>query len=461
MEKILNLGKTLTWFFACCTLISLVGCSKTKNADFIIDAAVQIQSFKIGSTEGIINQNTGEIEVTVPFGTDITSQQPVIALPQNAVSSPAASQKINFTGLVTYKVTNGNTYKDYTVTVKIVPPLKSFKINNVNGAIDHANKSVSVVLTDVNNLSALVPTIETESGVTVSPASGVAQNFSNTVAYTFTTGSISVVYNVNVVSNSTKEYAFVGTAATLQTLTNDDEKAAATWFFANYPESDYVSFSSIEGGRNLSNYKLMWWHFDAAQDLPAAALISNIINALKVYRASGGNLLLTSFATKYVEPLGVVPAGRGPNNAFGDFLPNGFVAGDDWGISFKGKENHPIFQNLQTYETGKAYLLEKGTFRLNHTAWWFLPDWGGYGNGANWRTITGGVNLASEGWDDNLNGRVGIAEWPSTTGAGNVVIIAFGAYDWYSEPVGTASTVNAYLPNIKTLTKNTIDYLKP
>lgn len=458
MERILNLGKALILFLA---LISLVGCSKTKDTDFIIDAAVQIQSFKIAGNDGVINQNTGEIEVTVPFGTDISSQQPTLTLPANATSSPAATQKLNFTGSVTYTIKNGNTYKDYTVTVKIIPPLKSFKINDVNGAIDHVNRAISVVLTNVNDLSALTPTIETENGVTVSPASGVAQNFSNTVAYTFAAGGISVVYNVNVVSNSTKEYAFIGTAATLQAVTNDDEKAAAAWFFATYPESDYVSFSSIEGGRNLGNYKIMWWHFDSAQDLPAAALTSNVINALKVYRASGGNLLLTSFATKYVETLGVVPAGRGPNNAFGDFLPNGFVAGDDWGISFKGKESHPVFQNLQTYEAGKAYLLEKGTFRLNHTCWWFLPDWGGYGNGANWRTITGGVNLASEAWDDNLDGRVGIAEWPQTTGAGNVMIIAFGAYDWYSEPIGTASTVNTYLPNIKTITKNAIDYLKP
>jgi hypothetical protein len=59
-------------------------------------------------------------------------------------------------------------------------------------------------------------------------------------------------------------------------------------------------------------------------------------------------------------------------------------------MSFVGNENHPIFDGLQTYESGKAKLLEKGTFRQNHTAWWFLPDWGGYINGAGWRTQTGG-----------------------------------------------------------------------
>lgn len=55
---------------------------------------------------------------------------------------------------------------------------------------------------------------------------------------------------------------------------------------------------------------------------------------------------------------------------------------------------------------------------------------------------------------------VGIAEWPSTSGGGNVIIIAFGAYDWYSKPMSGASTTNAYLGNIQQLTKNSIDYLK-
>lgn len=140
MEKILNLGKTFILLLA----IAFVGCSKTKDADFIIDAAVQIQSFKIGNSEGVINQNTGEIAVNVPFGTDITSQQPIINLPANATSSPAATQKLNFTGVVTYTIKNGNNYKDYSVTVKITPPFKSFKINNVNGAIVYISEKLTM-----------------------------------------------------------------------------------------------------------------------------------------------------------------------------------------------------------------------------------------------------------------------------------------------------------------------------
>ncbi|MCH5684439.1 DUF4960 domain-containing protein [Niabella sp. W65] len=70
-----------------------------------------------------------------------------------------------------------------------------------------------------------------------------------------------------------------------------------------------------------------------------------------------------------------------------------------------------------------------------------------------------GINLASEAWDDNLDGRVGIAEWKTGDNA-NVIIIAFGAYDWYSEPLNGGKTTNAYIGNIRRITKNAIDYLK-
>lgn len=439
----------------------LAGCKKEKNSGFDVNSEVAISSFSINNVQGEINQNTGDIILNMPFGTSLNALTPNLQMPDNATSIPASNQAMNFTGMVKYRITNGNVFKDYNAVVKIIPPLSAFKINGLNATINHENKNITLILPDGTNVSALSPEIALQSGATVSPAPGVAQNFTQPINYTVTAGGSTVTYSVNVISNSVSEYAFLGTSASRAAITNPDEKVAADWFFATYPTADYVSFQSIATGKKLSNYKVMWWHFDSAQDLPAAATSSVVVNALKAYRAGGGSLLLTTFATKYVETLGIVPAGRGPNNVFGDFPPNGFVeTGSDWAISFKGKESHPIFQGLETYEPGKAYLLEKGTFRLNHTAWWYINDWGGYGTAAVWSNQTGGINLASEGWDNDLNGRAGIAEWPSVSNSGKVIIVAFGAYDWYSEPLNGGSTTNRYLSNIKKITKNAIDYLK-
>lgn len=442
------------------TLIVLGSCSKEINSSFDLNADVHLRSFTINQQDGEIDQENGIITVRLPFGTNLSSLSPSIELPPNASITPKIEGTFNFTGDVSFHVTNGNLYKDYTVKVIVIPPLKSFTIDNVTGTIDQSSQSITVLMPDGVDLSNLTPLIQTENGILISPASGVSQNFSEPVLYTVTSGNATATYTVTVISNSINEYAFLGLAATRDAIVDPDEKTAADWFFLNYPASDYISFQSIESGRKLSNYKVIWWHYDAAQDLPDAALNSSVVKSLKTYRANGGNLLLTTFAARYVEALGIVSEGRGPNNAFGDFGSDGFVEqNDNWGISFRTHEDHPIFEDVETYEPGKAWLLEKGTFRQNHTAWWFLPEWGGYGNGANWREQTGGINLASEAWDDNLDGRVGLAEWKTEENA-NVVIIAFGAYDWYSEPLNGGKTSNAYIGNIQRITKNAINYLR-
>lgn len=443
-------------------LIVIAGCKKDKKENFDLDAKVQLSSFSISGAAGVINQSTGAITVNLPFGTGLKNLTPSMELPAGATATLENAKPLNFTGKVDFRVINGNVFKDYSVIAKIIPPLINFSINGIKATIDHDGRSATLVLPDGTSLNGLTPLIEIQSGIQVSPASGVAQDFNQPVVYTFTKGSTSTTYQVNVISNSISEYAFLGTASSRSAITNPDEKAASDWFFTTYPTADYISFTAVASGKRLSNYKVIWWHFDSEQDLPSQATTATNINALKAYRNGGGSLLLTSMAGRYVEALGVVPAGKGPNNVFGDFAVGaGFIDNNsDWGISFKGKENHPLFQGLETYEPGKANLLQKGTFRRNHTAWWFLPDWGGYSNGAGWRQQTGGVNLASEAWDDNLDGRVGIAEWPQTNGSGNVIVITFGAYDWYSEPQNGASTSNRYLSNIRTLTKNAINYLK-
>lgn len=439
--------------------VLLAACKKSTSSDFDVNSNVQIQSFSINNYAGEIDHKSGTITVHVPFNTDLSALSANVELPSGAVSSPASGTVLNYTGDVQYRITNGNLYKNYTVKVMITPPIKSFTINGVAGTIDQENKAISVLLPNGTQLNSLKPEVVLESGVTIKPGSGVAIDFTNPVTYTVTMGNKSVVYQVTAISNSVSEYAFLGLAASRAAISDPDEKAAADWFFTNYPTADYVSFQNIEAGRRLSNYKVIWWHYNSAQDLPAAALTPTVVNSLKEFRTNGGNLLLTTYAARYVEALGIVPEGRGPNNVFGDFGTAGFVASDNWGISFRGHENHPVFAGVETYETGKAWLLEAGTFRQNHTAWWFLPEWGGYGNAATWRTLTGGINLASEAWDDNLDGRVGIAEW-KTENEANAIIIAFDAYDWYNEPLNGGKATNAYITNIRRITKNSIDYLK-
>lgn len=442
-------------------LVVLFSCEDSfDNTGFEYNVAVSVEAFSINGTEGVIDQNAGTITLTLPFGNNVSSEIATVVVPEGAEMNIDFSQPINFSQPVTFRVVNGNLFKNYTVNVVVAAPIISFKVNDLPAAINNAAHTISLTLPSGTDLTALQPVIELSAGVSITPASGSTVDFTNPVVFTVTSGSTSVAYTVTIsVPVEGISIAFLGTAANREAITNMDEKTACDWLFANYSGAQYLSFTEINSGANISDIDVIWWHYDSAQSLPSIAYNPAVTTALQSYRNNGGNLLLTTFASQYVDALGIVPAGKGPNNVFGDFLPAGGVDSNSWGMSFVGHEDHPIFQGLETFQTGKANLLQGGTYRLNHTAWWFLPEWGGYGDGAGWRSQTGGTNLASEAWDDALNGSVTIAEWGDADK--NVVVISMGAYDWYNEPDsnGNPSQANAFITNIQTLTQNSLNYL--
>lgn len=433
-----------------------------ESGGFDVNSPANVISFKLNGVAGKIDQKTGNINVTMPYGSDITAVKTEMVLEAGATSNLDVTAPVNFTNPVKFRVVNGNLFKDYTVTAVVLSPIKSFTINGTAATVNDISKTITMTLPEGTNLTALKPIIELTEGVSISPASGQTIDFTNPVTFVITSNGKSVNYTANVgVPVAGLVVAFLGTAATRAEITNMDEITAADWFFATFSGAKYISFGSVESGADLSDVDVIWWHFDSAANLPAIAYKPAVTTALKNFRSNGGNLLLTSFASQYVDALGIVPSGKGPNNVFGDFPPNGFVDANSWGMSFVGHESHPIFDGVTTYENGKANLLQGGTFRLNHTAWWFVPEWGGYVNGEGWRNQTGGTNLASEAWDNNLDGRVTIAEFPNTATNKNVVVISMGAYDWYNETnsSGVPSQANEFINNIRILTQNSINYL--
>ncbi|MBM7420254.1 MULTISPECIES: DUF4960 domain-containing protein [Chryseobacterium] len=436
---------------------------ETNNEDGLVtDVSVNINSFSVNGVEGNIDHKSDKISVILPYGTNITALIPQISIPLGATVTPGSGSIINFAQPVKFRVKNGNIQKDYEINVKAQDPIISFKINGLDATINHSAKTINLTVPEGTVITALHPIIELAPGVNITPASGATLDFTNPVQFTVTNTNFTEVYTAKVSTPiNGPSIAFIGTAPNRNALTNPDEIAASDWLFSKYSGAIYVSFNDISAGALLNNIDVLWWHYDSATGLPNDALNANTTGKIKTYLNNGGNILLTSFASQYVDALGIVPSGKGPNNVFGDFLPNGFVDGNDWGMSFVGHENHPVFEGLLTYEPGKANLLKKNTFRLNHTAWWFLPDWGGYDNGAGWRTQTGGNNLASEAWDNSLDGRVSIAEFPGGAANKKCIVISMGAYDWYNETSnGNPSQPNDFIENIKTLTFNSLNYLK-
>ena len=169
--------------------------------------AKDITQFTINGVDGVITGTS--ISLTLPFGTNLAILTPTIMHTGQSVS-PASGVTQSFTGPRQYTVTamDGST-KVYTVTVGLAldtsKDITQFTILGVNGTITGTN--ITLQLPFGTNLTSLTPTI-TITGVSVSPASGVAQDFSAARQYVVTAADGSTkTYTVNVTAalNSAKD----------------------------------------------------------------------------------------------------------------------------------------------------------------------------------------------------------------------------------------------------------------
>ncbi len=149
------------------------------------NTAKDITKFTISGIDGTIGANT--VALTVPYGTAVTALTPTIVITGASVS-PASGAAQDFTNPVTYTVTaaDGST-KAYTVMVtaakNTAKDITSFTILGISGTVG-AN-TVTLTVPYGTPVTALTPTI-VHTGASVSPASGVPNDFTTPQTYTVT-----------------------------------------------------------------------------------------------------------------------------------------------------------------------------------------------------------------------------------------------------------------------------------
>ena len=198
-------------FFA--ILFVVVACKKDEALTPAKSSDKSMSSFAFSSlTPAVSATITGTtVAAMVPFNVDVTSLAPTISVAAKTTVSPASGSTQNFTNAVTYTVTaEDGTTAAYSVTVtKGVAPKSSAKDITkfsfaalspvVDATIDAANKTISATLPAGTKVTALVPTITISDKATVSPATGVATDFTKEVSYTVTAEDLSLqVWKVNV-----------------------------------------------------------------------------------------------------------------------------------------------------------------------------------------------------------------------------------------------------------------------
>ena len=204
------------------TVLAADGSQKnyTVTVSVALNSAKDITDFEINGVDGVISGLN--ITVTLPFGTSPVALTPAITITGNSVN-PGSGVTQNFTNPVMYTVTAADgSQKTYTATVVIAQntakDIISFEINGLSATIG-AN-TITLVMPAGTDLTALTPTIG-HTGASVSPASGVTQNFTNPVQFTVTAADGSQkVYTATVTraANSTKDILTFSVNGTLATI---------------------------------------------------------------------------------------------------------------------------------------------------------------------------------------------------------------------------------------------------
>ena len=156
-----------------------------------LSSAKAITAFTFPTSTGTtITEATHTIAVTVPFGTVVTALVPSITH-TGASISPDTGVANNFTTPQTYTVTAADaTTQAYVVTVTVVlnlaKAITAFTFPTSTGTtITEATHTIAVTVPFGTVVTALVPTI-THTGASISPDTGVVNNFTTPQTYTVT-----------------------------------------------------------------------------------------------------------------------------------------------------------------------------------------------------------------------------------------------------------------------------------
>lgn len=196
----------------------------TVTVNVALNDAKDISTFKIMGVDGVVGPST--VAITLPYGTLKTGLTPTITHTGQTVS-PASGASHDFTSPATYTVTaQDGTHKDYTVTVTIAQntanDITALSILGEIGVV--GQNTVAVTVPFGTNRNGLMPTIMI-SGQTISPASGVAQDFTNPVTYTVTADDGSMkqyMVSVSVAANTAKDistFSIMGISGTVGATT--------------------------------------------------------------------------------------------------------------------------------------------------------------------------------------------------------------------------------------------------
>lgn len=449
--------------FMLMAILALTACSDDNVSDLNLSGSCSITELALDNYDGAIDKTTRTITVRVPETYDISRMSVTkLSLSDGAKSNVNVSDQLNMSTPQAVHVTNGDVYLYWTIKAqRDEAKITSFKINDTYvGTINEDTKTIMVYVPASLDIKNLTPTIAYSENATISPASGIAADFTNPVTYTVNNNTASNTYTVTVKQIDKPQALYVGLAQSMDEL-NIEEKTACNWMLQNVPNSLYASFTDIKNGSiDLSDCKVIWWHFhkdggvdgksNFEKDAPEAL---EAIPQLKDFYKNGGSFLFTRYATNMPGELGIAKNGGVPNNCWGQVEADAETCNGPWDFKMNGHTDHALYQNLVKGDDANCVYTTDTDYRItNSTAQWHIgSDWGGYADYAAWREATGGIDLGYGG-----DGAIVVWEFPAEGTSGKTLCIGSGCYDWYSV---NENYTEKFHKNIAIMTANAFNYL--
>jgi hypothetical protein len=269
-----------------------------------------------------------------------------------------------------------------------------------------------------------------------------------------------------------KKMAYISAYNSLEEITDEEEKAAAQWF-VNSNLGDFIPVYQLPA-TNVSEYGVLWIdadndNGDAREALPAIFRLPEVLEGIKGWYKSGGNLLLTKLASQYLYDLGRIdfPANSintGAGNEMNDdfrWLTASFGT-DSRFPEVVDRSNDPIYEGLTTHQVerpdGNNYTvfptIAKGWFKDHNCFWFGVPD----EYPSKMRLFESYYNMqALSTWSfiGNYWGAAAARWFPTEEYNGTCITIGHSAYEWNQN-----SGENIAQGNIEKLTANALDELR-
>lgn len=460
--------KIINIFCALCIVCGLWSCSDDNVSDLQLSGDCMVESIALDNYEGIINLASRSIVVRLPEVYETSAMQVTkLSISNGASCNVKQGETLNLDAAKVLKVKNGDVFLNWTLSVlHDEARITSFVINDIyQGTIDQTAKTITVYVPGSIGLTSLVPTIVYSQNASITPATGVAQDFTNPVTYTVKNNSAEATYTVKVIAIDKPKALFIGEPSSMNDL-DPEAKTACQWMLGNVPGTLYASFADVEANTvDLSECKVIWWHYhfnggvDGHDQFVAKAPYAlSAVNQLRQYYENGGAFFLTRYATNLPSFIGATGDDEWttPNNCWGQDEDGAELCGGPWSFRiFDGMNNHPMWQGLvQGDNPQEVYCTDAGYHITNSTAQYHIgTDWGGYDNHAAWETRTGGKILGVGG-----DGAVVAWEYPAKDGKGGIICIGSGCYDWYSYTYEPGYT-EKFHKNIEIMTQNAFNHL--